>query len=189
MAVGERDIGLDVVDGRTVAQVGAENVDDGAFFRQLDTLELDAGEADGIRPERTARRKDAYTLRAAQTRRSHRARPVVVSSALVLGRGIACDIRRCSARRPILEPPDQPQVGEGIEPRNGGIARELGLEDDPPLEMGRQKAVARNAELLRQVGMDMRDRFHGQHCNVNRGRTPVHVAAFIADRSTGHLRR
>ena len=44
--------------------------------------------------------------------------------------------------------------------RDGAIQRELGLENDAPLQMRRQKAVAWNAELLGKVGANMRDGFH-----------------------------
>jgi len=51
-------------------------------------------------------------------------------------------------------------VREAVESRDGAIQRELGLENDAPLQMWRKKAVARNAEFLGKVGTNMRDGFH-----------------------------
>ena len=50
---------------------------------------------------------------------------------------------------------------ELIEPLHRRVQRELRLENDTSLQMGSKEAVAGNAELLRQVCMNMRDGLHG----------------------------
>ena len=62
VTVGKWNVRLDIVDGRAIAQVGPQHMDDGAIVGELDTIKLDAGEPDGIRAKRTARGKDAHTL-------------------------------------------------------------------------------------------------------------------------------
>ena len=42
---------------------------------------------------------------------------------------------------------------EGVQALNCRVGGKFRLKDDAPLQMRRQKAVARDAELLRQVGM------------------------------------
>ena len=58
-------------------------------------------------------------------------------------------LRRRSAGRAVFELPQQPQVRELLEPRHRRRQRELRLEHDAPLQVRRQEAIARNAELLR----------------------------------------
>lgn len=53
---------------------------------------------------------------------------------------------------------------EGIEPLDRGVHRELRLEHNTPLQVRGQKAVTRNAELLRHIGMYMRDWIHVLPC-------------------------
>ena len=71
VAVRKRNVGLDVVDGRAVAQIGSQHMDDGAVVGKLDTIELDADKTDGIGAKRTARGKSAHALGSTQARRSH----------------------------------------------------------------------------------------------------------------------
>ena len=48
VAVRKRNVGLDVVDGRAVAQIGSQHMDDGTVVGKLDTIELDADKTVGL---------------------------------------------------------------------------------------------------------------------------------------------
>lgn len=172
MAVREGDVGLDVVDGRAVAQVRGEHVNLRAGVGQLDAVELHAREAQRVRAEGAPRREHAAALGAAEARRAHRGRPCAGRSALVGSGAVRGYVCRGAAGRPVLECPDQPQMAELLEPRHRLRQRELGLEDDAPLQVGREKAVARDAELLRQVRMYACDRSHAAQCTTCRGPSP-----------------
>ena len=108
VAVRKRNVGLDVVDGRTVAQVGPQHMDDGAIVGELDTIKLDAGEPDGIRAKRTARGKHSHTFGSAQTRRAHGFRPFCVGAGPVLRLGIGSNVLSRAAGRSVFEAPQQP---------------------------------------------------------------------------------
>lgn len=71
VAVRKRNVGLDVIDGRAVAQVDPQHMDDGGVVGKLNTIELAAGETDGIGAKRAARGKYAHALGSTQARRSH----------------------------------------------------------------------------------------------------------------------
>lgn len=141
-------------------------MDDGAIVGELDTIELDAGETDGIRAKRAARGKDAHTLGSTQARRTHGLRPFCVGTGPVLRFGIGGYVLSRAAGRSVFEAPQQPQVREGVQTLNRCIGGKFRLKDDASLQMRRQKAVARNAELLRQVGMYVCNRFHAGHCTA-----------------------
>ena len=66
VAVGIREVGLDVEDGCAVDEVGALDHQHGAW---LDTQEPHTGETDGVGPEGAAGGEDPYPLVAAQSRR------------------------------------------------------------------------------------------------------------------------
>ena len=141
-------------------------MNDGAIVGELDTIELDAGEPDGIRAKRTARGKDAHTLGSTQARRTHSFRPFCVGAGPVLRLGIGNYVLSRAAGRSVFEAPQQPQVREGVQTLNRCIGGKFRLKNDASLQMRRQKAVARNAELLRQVGMYVCNRFHAGHCTA-----------------------
>ena len=141
-------------------------MDDGAVVGKLHAVELNAGEPDGIRAKRTARGKDTHALGSAQTRRAHGLRPLDVGAGPVLRLGIGSYVLSRAAGRSVFEAPQQPQVREGVQTLNRCIGGKFRLKNDASLQMGRQKAVARNAELLRQVGMYVCDRFHAGHCTA-----------------------
>ena len=141
-------------------------MDDGAIVGELDTIKLDAGEPDGIRAKRTARGKHSHTFGSAQTRRAHGFRPFCVGAGPVLRFSVDGNILSRAAGRSVFEAPQQPQVREGVQTLNRCIGGKFRLKNDASLQMGRQKAVARNAELLRQVGMYACDRFHAGHCTA-----------------------
>ena len=141
-------------------------MNDGAIVGELDSIELDAGKSNGIRAKRAARGKHAHTFGSAQTRRTHGFRPLGISAGPVLRLGIGSYVLSRAAGRSVFEAPQQPQVREGIQTLNRCIGGKFRLKDDAPLQMGRQKAVARNAELLRQVGMYVCNRFHAGHCTA-----------------------
>ena len=173
VAVGERDVGLDVVDGRAVAQVRAQHVDDGAGVHELHAVEFHARQSDGIRAERAACGEHAHALGAAQPRWPHGRRPArglrggggcSLAPARRSGRSRAGDVGGASARFAVLEAPEQPQVREAVDSGNGAVQRVFRFEHDAPLQMWGKEAVAGDAELLRQIGMYVSDRFHARYC-------------------------
>ena len=146
MRVGIRKVGLDVIDRRAVHQICArddQNVTEAILM--LHAFELHAGKADGVRPERRARRKNAHALVAAKARRAHRRRPCIAHG----GR----------------ELPDKPQVRKTLDAaQRVGIAV-LRLEDDLRAKRGDEAALARDAEFFRKVRVDSGNDFH---CIVHR---------------------
>ena len=86
MAVREGNIGLDVINGRAVAQVRSQHVNDGALRRQLHMIKLYAGKTYRIGTERASRSEDAAPLDTAQARRTHGRCPLGRSTALILSR-------------------------------------------------------------------------------------------------------
>lgn len=148
MAVGEGDVGFDVVDRRAIAQVRPEDVDDRALVRELDVVEFHAGEADGIGSEGTACGKQAHALASPKARRAHGGGPFGVGALLALCCRVCGDVCGGAAGRSVLELPQQPKMAEALEAGDGGVDRELGLEDDVPLQVRCEEAVARDAELL-----------------------------------------
>ena len=83
-------------------------MNDGAIVGELDAIELDAGEPDGIRAKRTARGKDTHALGSAQTRRAHGFRPLDVGARPVLRLGIGSYVVCRAAGRSVFEAPQQP---------------------------------------------------------------------------------
>ena len=51
VAVGEGNIGFDVKDGRSIAQVGAQHMDNRAVVGELDVVDFDAGQSNGVGAE------------------------------------------------------------------------------------------------------------------------------------------
>ena len=101
----KEETGLDVINGRAVAQVGPQYMDDRAIIGELNTAELDAGEPDGIRAKRTACGKHAHTLGSTQTRRAHGFRPFCVGAGPVLRFGIGGYVLSRAAGRSVFEAP------------------------------------------------------------------------------------
>ena len=141
-------------------------MDDGAIVGALNAAELNAGKTDRIRAKRTARGKHAHALGSAQTRRAHGLRPLGVGARPVLRFGIGSYVLSRAAGRSVFEAPQQPQVREGAQTLNRCIGGKFRLKNDASLQMRSQKAVAWNAELLRQVGMYVCNRFHADHCTA-----------------------
>ena len=75
---------------------------------ELDTIELDAGEPDGIRAKWTARGKHAHALGSTQARRAHGFRPFCVGAGPVLRFGIGGNILGRAAGRAVFKTPQQP---------------------------------------------------------------------------------
>ena len=71
MTVRKRNVGLDVVDRRAVAKVGAQHMDDGTVVGELNAIELYTGKADGIGAKRATCGKHAHALGTSQARRTH----------------------------------------------------------------------------------------------------------------------
>ena len=108
VAVRKRNVGLNVVDGRAVAQIGSQHMNDGTVVGKLHAVELDAGETDRIRAKRTACGKHAHALGPAQARRTHGLRPLGVGAGPVLRLGIGGDVFRRAAGRSVFKAPEQP---------------------------------------------------------------------------------
>ena len=141
-------------------------MDDGAIVGELNVIEPYAGKSDRIGAKRAARGKDAHALGSTQARRAHGFRPLDVGAGPVLRFSVDGNILSRAAGRSVFEAPQQPQVREGVQTLNRCIGGKFRLKNDASLQMGRQKAVARDAELLRQVGMYVCDRFHAGHCTA-----------------------
>ena len=141
MAVRKRNVGLDVIDGRAVAQVGPQHMDDGTVVGKLDTIELDAGETDGIGAKRTARGKYAHALGSTQTRRTHGLRPLGVGAGPVLRLGIGGDVFRRAAGRSVFKAPEQPQVREGLQALDCCVGGKFRPKDDASLSWGAKKLL------------------------------------------------
>ena len=133
VTVGKWNVGLNVVDGRTVAQVGPQHMDDRTIVGELDTIELDAGKTDGIRAKRTARGKYAHALGSTQTRRTHGFRPLDVGAGPVLRLGIGSYVLNRAAGRSVFEAPQQPQVREGVQTLNCCAGGKFRLKNDASL--------------------------------------------------------
>lgn len=142
VGVGERQVGLDVVYGRSAEHVGTADVDDGTLRRiQFDALNPYARQPDGIWPERRAGGEDSHAAVAAQPRRTYGGRP-----AFAVGFG---------------EIPNDPEVAEAFQtPQCGRVAVGWG-EDDGAAEAFDEAALARYAELRAEVGEDVGDGVHG----------------------------
>lgn len=100
VTVRKRNVGLNVVDGRAVAQVGPQHMNDGAIIGELDTIELDAGKPDGIR--RNGLRVAKTPTRSAPPRRGGR----TVFDHLALVPDLSCDL--ASAAMSLAMPPGVP---------------------------------------------------------------------------------
>ena len=136
VAVGEGNIGLDVKDGRSVAQVGAQHVNNRAVVGELDrVVDFDAGQSNGVGAEWTS---GLRTLPCALIRPKRGGLTVGdafrVRAAFVVGGGICC--KMCCAvppRRAGFKFPKRPvRASSRRVPRRRYFQRELGLENDAP---------------------------------------------------------
>ncbi len=167
MTIREWDIGLYVKNRRTAAQVSAENVDNRSIVFVGDMIELHARKSQRVGPKRAACGKHPDALLASQTGRPYSQRPAINASWPLLSlRAIACNVVRCSTWKAVFKLPDQPEMRKLVEPLNRGIDCKGFFENNPTLQMRCQKTIPRDAEFLGQVGIYVRNRFHGQHCNV-----------------------
>ena len=150
VAVGVGDVGLDVVDGGAVHQVGAPHDEDGADVRPvLDGFQLDAGQSQRIGPEGRAGGKYAHPGVAAEAGRPDGGGPAVPHRAGKL--------------------PHQPDVAEILEAAHGvGIAVFGGKNNLAPQAV-HQPALARDAELGGEGGADMGDDLEGYFFGCRHG--------------------
>ena len=141
MAVPIGEVGLDVQDGGAVHQVRAPDMEHRAQgVRVHNAVQPHGGEADGIGPEGGAAGEDPHPLIAPQPGRPDRGGPL----------------------RPLglVKGPDQPDVGEALQPPQGvGIAVGL-LKDHGGLQGVHQAALAGDAELGAEVAVDPGDDAH-----------------------------
>lgn len=132
----------------------------------LNAIDFHAGETYRIGPKGAARGKNAYAF---GCRLSAVVVPLATSCRwcrLVCGCAIGGDVFGSTSGRAVLKLPDKPQVAKALESSHGCIQRKLGFKNNRPLQVWCQEAVARNAKFLRQVGMNVRDRFHGTDCTA-----------------------
>ena len=108
MAIRKRNVGLNVVDGRAVTQIGSQHMDDGAVVGKLHAVELNAGKTDGIGAKRAACGKYAHALGSTQARRAHGFRPFCVGAGPVLCFSVDGNIFSRAAGRAVFEAPEQP---------------------------------------------------------------------------------
>ena len=142
VAVGVGNIGLDVVDGGAVHEVGSPHDEDGAHVgTNLDFFQLDAGQAQRIGPEGRAGGENAHAGVAAEAGRADRGRPGVPH-----GPG---------------ELPDQPDVAEIFQTADGVRVAVLGGEDNFAPQAVHKAALARDAELGGKGGVDVGDDLQG----------------------------
>ena len=142
VAVGVWDIGLDVVDGGAVHEVGAPHDEDRAHLGpDLDFFQLDAGQAQRIGPERRAGGKHAHPGVAAQAGRADRGRPGIPH-----GPG---------------ELPHQPDVAEIFQPAHGVRVAVLRGKNDLAPQAVHQPALARDAKLGGERRVDVGDDIQG----------------------------
>ena len=135
VSVGIGDVGFDIVDGRTIHEVGTEDVDDGSFGgSKLYFLDADARKPEVVGTEGRARGKHPYTLVAAKTRGADGEAPL-------------CPSRRGRSGR---EFPDEPQVVEAVEATDGFFAAVFRSENDTARQSSGEATLSGNAELRRQ---------------------------------------
>lgn len=141
VAVPVREVRLDVQDGGAVYQVCATDMEHRAQgVRVRDVVQPHRGEADGIGPEGGAAGKDSHPLIASQP-----GRPDCGGPFRPLG---------------LVKGPDQPDVGESLQPPQGvRIAVGL-LEHHGGLQRVHQTALTRDAELGAEVAADAGDGAH-----------------------------
>ena len=150
MGIHARQIGLDIIDRRSVHQISAGNDEDEAVAAvRHDAVQPDARQADRIRPKRGTRREYAHTNVAAQARGTDSGLPVIRFFA--------------SLRMTVFgKAPDEPDMGEAVEAAEclrNAIRR---LKNNLRLQRRRQAALSRQAELRRKIIPDTGDDFHGR---------------------------
>ena len=152
MGVRISQIRLDVIDGRPVHQVSAPYIE--YPFLKIHPFQPDGREAQRIGAEWRARCEDAETPVAAQARRTDRRLPSPLRGRRIGGKA-----------------PDQPDVFEFFQPPQGvGIAinaRQMHF----ARQLRNQRTLARDAELLRERGMENGDGLH--RARLTRGCRPV----------------
>ena len=140
MCIGIGNIGLDVVNRRSVHQVGPEHMDD----RSLRSVKFHlfytyARKAKTVGTERRTRGKHPYPLVATQPRRTYR-QPLLTPRASFI-------VPRSSHLGKL---PYQPQIVKGIEPMEGFCPTVFGGKDNPSGERRSEATLPRNAEFRRQ---------------------------------------
>ena len=135
VGVGVGDVGLDVVDGRAVHQVRPGHMEEGAVpAAKLHPHQAHGGQADGVGAEGGAGGKHPQPPVAAQAGRAHGGGPAVPD-------------------RP-AELPEQPDMGEALQPADGLAAAELRLKDHGGAQGVHQPALARDAEFGGKVAVE-----------------------------------
>ena len=137
-AVGVGNIGLDIIDGTAIHQIGPGDMDHRSLRGvQFHPFQPHAAQPDGIGPERRTGGKDPHAGIAPQTRRAHRGRPVLAHR---LGKL-----------------PDEPQVGKTLQPPQGVGIAVLRLKDNGGFQLLHQAALPRDTKLGGEVAVDAGD--------------------------------
>ena len=141
VAVGIGNVGLDVQNGGAVHQVGPLDPEHRALGGLADACQLHAGQGDGVGPEGGAGGKDPHPGVAPQPGRTHRGGPGLPDG-------------------PVKDP-DQPDVGEILQPPQGVGIPIGGFKDNISFQLLHQAALAGNAEFFGKIAADMGDGMHG----------------------------
>ena len=150
MRIDTRQIGLDIIDRRSVHQISAGNDEDEAVAAvRHNAVQPDARQADRIRPKRGTRGEDAHADVAAQARGTYSGLPV---------------IRFFASRRMTVfgKAPDEPDMGEAVKAAEGFGNAIRRFKNNLRLQRRRQAALSRQAELRRKIIPDAGDDFHGR---------------------------
>ena len=150
-------IRLDVEDRRAVQKVRAAD-DQLAVF---DARQLHAGKPQRVRAVGAAGRKDAAALVAAQARRAHGGPPA-------FARGILC--------RHGGKLPDQPQPVIPLDADQRVRVTVFRLKHDARRQLRHQPALPRDAEFIRKIRADMRNRMN---CVLHGNVCPLFVVYYI----------
>ena len=142
VAVGIGNVGLDVVDGGAVHQVGSPHDEHRADFRpNLNGFQFHAGQPQRVGPERRPGGEDAHPGVAAQPRRPDGGGPAVPHGTRKL--------------------PHQPDVAEIFQPAHSVRAAVFGRENDLAPQAVHQPALPRDAEFGGEGRVDVCDDLQG----------------------------
>ena len=143
VAVGVGNVGLDVQNGRSVHQIGAQDPQHGAPVRRpLHSRQLYAGEGNGVGPEGRAGGEHAHPGVSAQPGRADGGGPVLPHR--------------------LVEDPHQPDVGKALQPPKGVLILKFGLKHNGGLQSVYQPALPGNAEFCGKIAVDAGDGPHGE---------------------------
>ena len=144
MAVGIGKVRLDIVKRRAVHQVCACHRERGCIRAVIvNAAEPHGGQTDRVGTEGRTRGEHTHRGIPAEARRTHHGLPLPVAA-------------QCRGKLP-----QQPEVREALQPPQCIRVTVGRFKDNPRLQIGDAPALARNAELFREVRPDVRNGTHG----------------------------